>query len=49
MMTFILYTAESPEFTLAQGMPFKVVMKCNWEPGTGTEYLLQIKIDGAAG
>jgi len=29
MMTFILYTAESPEFTLAQGMPFKVVMKCN--------------------
>jgi len=29
-------------------MPLKLVLKCNREPGTGTEYLLQPKMDGAA-
>jgi len=29
MMAFIFYTAESPEFSLTQGMSLKVVMKCN--------------------
>jgi len=29
MMAFIFYTAEYPEFPLNQGMPLKVVMKCN--------------------